>query len=95
MLERQVEYAVRQIRRMADEGLAWLDVRPEVMRDFNEQLQDDIRAVEVWQAACGNDFYYRAGPSGRLVTQWPKSMDDFTAATTADDRDAFEAHTLA
>ncbi|MGR8921176.1 MAG: flavin-containing monooxygenase [Gammaproteobacteria bacterium] len=95
MLERQADYALRQIERLHDEHLAWIDVRPEVMRDFNEQLQDDIRAVEVWQAACGNDFYYRAGPSGRLVTQWPKTMDDFTAVTSEDDRDAFEVGALA
>jgi hypothetical protein len=81
---------MRQIKRLDDENLAWMDIRPEVMDAFNEKIQHDIDAVEVWQAACGHDFYYRAGPNRRFVTQWPHSMDDFTAATKAPDRDNFE-----
>ena len=88
MIERQVDYVVRQLQRMDAEKLAWIDVKPEVMTDFNEQLQKDLKAVEVWQATCGNDFYYRS-KSGRMVTQWPHSMDAFTAATTRPDGDAY------
>ena len=76
MLERQVEYIMRQIKRMDEENLAWIDLRPDVMASFNAQIQEDIGQVDVWQADCGNDFYYRAS-SGRLVTQWPHSMDAF------------------
>ncbi len=94
MLERQCDYIVRQLRRLEDERLAWMDIRPEILAAFNEQLQEDIGAVDVWQASCGNDFYYRAGPSGRLVTQWPHSMDAFTARTAASDRDIFEVKPL-
>lgn len=90
MLERQCEYIMRQIGRLDSEKLAWMDIRREVMDPFNEQLQKDIKAVEVWQAECGNDFYYRKGPSGRLVTQWPHSMDAFTERTSAPDADCFE-----
>ncbi len=90
MLERQVDYVMRQISRMDDENLAWMDIRPEVMDRFNDQIQKDIDEVDVWQANCGHDFYYRAGPNRRFVTQWPHSMDDFTAATTAPDADTFE-----
>lgn len=80
MLERQVEYITRQLKRMDDENIAWIDLRPEVMAAFNEQIQEDISTVDVWQAECGNDFYYRSS-SGRLVTQWPHSMDAFTERT--------------
>ena len=80
MLERQVEYITRQLKRMDDENIAWIDLRPEVMTAFNEQIQEDISTVDVWQAECGNDFYYRSS-SGRLVTQWPHSMDAFTERT--------------
>ncbi len=90
MIERQVDYVVRQLERMEKEKLAWIDVRPEVMTDFNDDLQRALRAVDVWQASCGNDFYYRSA-SGRMVTQWPHSMDAFTAATTRADADAYEA----
>ena len=89
MLERQCAYIMRQITRMDAEKLAWMDIRPEVMHAFNDQLQKDIDQVEVWQAECGNDFYYRS-PSGRFVTQWPHSMDEFTARTTRADGDVYE-----
>lgn len=91
MIERQVEYIMRQIRRIEDEKLAWIDVRPEVMASFNEQLQDDISQVDVWQAQCGNEFYYRSS-SGRFVTQWPHTMDAFTERTSRADADAYEVH---
>ncbi|MEQ8497590.1 MAG: NAD(P)/FAD-dependent oxidoreductase, partial [Gammaproteobacteria bacterium] len=80
MIEQQVDYVVRQLERMDREGLAWIDVRPEVMTRFNDDLQAALKAVDVWQASCGNDFYYRS-KSGRMVTQWPHSMDAFNAAT--------------
>lgn len=89
MLERQVDYILRQIRRMDDENLAWIDIRKDVMNEFNDKLQKDISNVEVWQAECGNEFYYRS-ESGRLVTQWPHSMDEFTARTTRDNAHEFE-----
>lgn len=89
MLERQVDYILRQIRHMDDEKLAWMDIRKDVMNQFNDKLQKDIANVEVWQAECGNEFYYRS-KSGRLVTQWPHSMDEFTAQTTRDNAHEFE-----
>lgn len=89
MIEQQVEYIMRQLQRMDADDLAWIDVRPEVMADFNDALQDALHAVEVWQATCGNDFYYRSA-SGRMVTQWPHSMDAFTQATRAGDAGCYE-----
>lgn len=89
MIERQVEYVVRQLERMAQEKLAWIDVKPDVQTRFNDDLQAALKAVDVWQASCGNDFYYRS-KSGRMVTQWPHSMDAFTDATTRPDAEAYE-----
>ena len=90
MLERQVDYIVRQLKRLEQEQLAWLDIKADVMQQFNQQVQKNIEAVAVWQASCGNDYYYRAGHSGRLVTQWPLSMDDFTEQTTRHEPETFE-----
>jgi len=89
MLEQQVAYIMRQIKRMGAENLAWIDIRQDVMAEFNEKLQNDIAKVDVWQADCGNEFYYRA-ESGRLVTQWPHSMDEFTVQTSRENADEFE-----
>ena len=91
MLERQVEYLVRQIKRLEDEALAWLDVREDVETHYNEAMQRDIKTVEVWQANCGH--YYNA-KSGRMVTQWPHDLDEYTARTTRDDAEAFETGTV-
>lgn len=89
MIERQVEYALRQINRLESEDLAWLDIRKDVMDTFNNKLQQDIANVDVWQADCGNDFYYRSN-SGRFVTQWPHSMDAFAEHTEQTNPDAYE-----
>ncbi|MEM7467563.1 MAG: NAD(P)/FAD-dependent oxidoreductase [Pseudomonadota bacterium] len=93
MLERQVEYVMRQIKRMDDEQLAWVDIRADAQQRFNENLQDACAKVEVWQAACGGEFYYRH-PSGRFVTNWPHSMDEFTAQTRRENAEDFESRAL-
>jgi len=87
MIECQVNYALRQIQRIADESLAWIDVRPEPMERYNEEVQQAIGNVAVWQADCNG--YYRS-KSGRIVTQWPFSMSEFKERTSKSDEDAFE-----
>ena len=91
MIECQVDYALRQIRRLAEERLAWLDVRQEPMARYNEDVQRAIAGVKVWQAECNG--YYRA-PGGRVVTQWPYSMSEFRRRTTAPDAEAYETAAL-
>ncbi len=93
MLEQQVAYIMRQIKRVVDENLAWIDIRSDVMENFNEKLQSDIAKVDVWQADCGNEFYYRAA-SGRLVTQWPHSMDEFKLQTSRDNAGDFNVEAM-
>ena len=88
MLEIQIDYIVRQIRRMERERLASIDVRPEVETQYNDAMQREIREVAVWQANCGN--YYSVS-SGRMVTQWPHTIDEFCARTVHPDGEVFEA----
>ena len=92
MIEYQVEYSVKQIKRIAEEGLAWLDVRPAAMDDYNEWVQEAIRGVKAWQANCNG--YYRS-PSGRVVTQWPDSMTAFREQTERADDEAYDSNGLA
>jgi cation diffusion facilitator CzcD-associated flavoprotein CzcO len=80
MIECQVAYVVRMLSRMRDQAIAAVDVRPEVMAAYNEQLQRDLDEVTVWSAGCHQ--YYR-GPSGRIVTQWPHSMYRYQSLTEA------------
>ena len=89
MIEQQVQYILRQLGRLEQDNLSWLDVRPEVMASYNDELQKDVAKVDVWQAACGGDFYYRS-KTGRFVTNFPGTMDDFLARTHAPDAHAYE-----
>ena len=87
MIEAQVEYALALIRRIADEDLAWIDVRPEAMARYNQALDLAMSRVAPWQVECNG--YYRS-PSGRIVTQWPGSMREYQARTEKPDPAAFE-----
>jgi hypothetical protein len=72
---------------MDAEGIEWMEVRGDVMRHYNEQLQKELESVEVWQATCPN--YYRAA-SGRIVTQWPNTMSEYRRRVTQPDADAYQ-----
>jgi len=87
MLEFQVDHVLTHLRRLANDGIAWIDVKPEAMRRYNDEVQEAIAGVRVWQADCHG--YYRSA-SGRIVTQWPFSMIEYERRTTALDLDAFE-----
>jgi cation diffusion facilitator CzcD-associated flavoprotein CzcO len=87
MIEYQTDHALRQIQRIAREGLAWIDVKPDAMAAYNAQIQREIAGVELWQAGCTD--YYRA-PSGRNVTQWPGSMPAMERALASLDPEAYE-----
>jgi len=86
MIERQVDYAVKQLQRLEADGLAWIDVKPDVQAAYNAALQEDLAKVSVWQAGCSN--YYR-GAGGQIVTQWPHTMDAYTQVTAEPDRRHF------
>jgi cation diffusion facilitator CzcD-associated flavoprotein CzcO len=87
MLECQADYAIQQIQRLANEGLAWLDVRPEPMERYNLEIQQAIERVPVWTESCNT--YYRS-KTGRIVTQWPHSMTEFRNRTSTRHDEAYE-----
>ncbi len=91
MIEYHVEHAMLHIERLASEGLAWVDVKSDTMSAYDEQLQKDIQNVKVWYAGCTD--YYRAGPSGRIVTQWPRTMGEHQRALATLDPNDFEIGT--
>ncbi|HEY5173576.1 MAG TPA: NAD(P)/FAD-dependent oxidoreductase [Acidimicrobiia bacterium] len=88
MIECQVGYVLRHLHRMDTHGLASIDVRVDVMDEYNHALQDDLDAVEVWNAGCNG--YYR-GPTGRIVTQWPHTMTEYQGRTDRADFDAYDS----
>jgi len=90
MIEYQVEHILAHIRRLRDEHLAWVDVRPEPMTRFNAEVQQAIADIPVWNFGCNG--YYRT-PSGRIVTQWPFSMREFHDRTATIDPADYEVAT--
>ena len=90
MLEPQVDHIVAHVHRLANDGIAWVDVKPDAMQRYNDEVQAAIAGVRVWQADCHG--YYRS-PSGRIVTQWPFSMIEYQQRTATLDPDAFEVGT--
>ncbi len=86
MIECQVDYVMKMLDAMDEHDLQWVDVKRDVMHEYNEELQRKLDGVEVWQAGCNG--YYRVG--GRIVTQWPSSMSDYRSRTAHPDLDVFE-----
>jgi cation diffusion facilitator CzcD-associated flavoprotein CzcO len=78
MLECQVDLIVRSLQSMDADRVAWIDVKREVMAEYNQSIQHDIGQIDAWMASCHN--YYRSA-SGRVVTQWPHTMSDYRERT--------------
>jgi cation diffusion facilitator CzcD-associated flavoprotein CzcO len=87
MIECQSDYIVGMLGLMDAERLASVDVRSDVLEQYNDALQRDLDGIEVWHAGCHG--YYRVA-SGRIVTQWPHSMSEYHARTARPDLDAYE-----
>ena len=87
MIEYQVAHIVRQLERLRDEHLAWVDVKPGPMAAYNDEVQEKIKRIDVWQADCNG--YYKSR-TGRIVTQWPFSMTEYERRTGVIDVEAFE-----
>ncbi len=68
MLEGQIGYIVKCVRRLARTGARSMTVRPEVQARFNGDLQKTL-ATTTWGSGCRSYFVNAAG---RVVTQWPK-----------------------
>jgi cation diffusion facilitator CzcD-associated flavoprotein CzcO len=87
MIECQVDYIVRQIARLQREQLTWIDVRPEVMAEYNVGIQTDANNISVWAEKCNN--YFRHPTSGRVVTQYPRNMGQYYSDTLGSDLGAY------
>jgi hypothetical protein len=74
MIEAQADHVVDHLRRMVDEHLGSIDVKPDAMERYNIEIQKGIESVKVWQANCNG--YYRSA-NGRVVTQWPYTMGEY------------------
>ncbi len=91
MIEWQVDHILRHLQRIAQEELAWIDVKSDLQIEYNVQMQKDIEAVVPWMDGCNG--YYRSA-SGRVVTQWPKNMTAFKDMISEFNPGAYETEPL-
>ena len=67
MLEGQIGYVLGALQTLDQDGLDWLDVRPDVQRSFNQWVLAASR-TSVWQSGC-QSWYTTA--TGRNTNNWP------------------------
>ena len=48
MIEYQTAHVLLHVKRLAEENLAWVDVKPEAQAAYNERVQEAIAGVSVW-----------------------------------------------
>jgi hypothetical protein len=87
MLECQADYIARKLIEMQERDIASIEVRQDVMDNYNAAMQRDIMAIDAWRVVGSK--YYRSA-SGRVVTQWPHNMTTYRERTSVSDMEAFE-----
>lgn len=75
MIEAQVDYILKALDRMRQDGLASIEVRPEVERQYNQRLQQRL-AGAIWSVG-GCRSWYLDPRSGKNTTLWPGSTWSF------------------
>lgn len=68
MIECQVRYIIDGIQKMDRKGARFMDVKPEVMAEFNERMQQNLDGT-VWQMGGCSSWYQQ--DDGRNVALWP------------------------
>jgi cation diffusion facilitator CzcD-associated flavoprotein CzcO len=69
MIECQSRYIVQCVKKLRDEGLPFLDLRPEVMERYNRRVQEDLRGT-AWDKTAHS--WYK-NDAGRITNNWPHS----------------------
>jgi cation diffusion facilitator CzcD-associated flavoprotein CzcO len=85
MLECQFGYVLQGLA-LIEEKQAAIDVRPEVQRRFNDELQAEL-ADSSFAGSC-NSWYKTA--TGKITNNWSGSVEDYRAATARLDPEAYE-----
>lgn len=87
MLEFQIQYALRLIEEADRAGVDWIDVRRDVMDEYNEGLQKELDSIAVWHVDA-NDYYRTS--EGKIITQWPHSFGNYAERVQKDSLSSFE-----
>jgi cation diffusion facilitator CzcD-associated flavoprotein CzcO len=73
-LEWQARFAALEIRRLADRGLATVEVTPDAVARYNAWLKTRLAGTSF---SAGNNYFKSA--SGRITTQWPDNATQYAA----------------
>lgn len=88
MLECQVHYVMALLHRMVADGLAAVDVRPEVQASYNAEIQASVKRL-VWASDQCSSWYKT--DSGKVTNNWPHYTIQYWARTRTPNLDAYEA----
>jgi cation diffusion facilitator CzcD-associated flavoprotein CzcO len=88
MLEAQVGYVLQCVRGLRSRGLAWMDVRQDVMRAYDRRIDEALHRT-VWEGSCTS--WYKT-ESGKVVNNWPFSTLHYRRVLA---RPRFEHYTVA
>ncbi len=77
MLEAQFAYIVAAMKFILAEPERAIDVRPQVMQDFDERIQRSMRGT-AWTGSCTS--WYKA-PNGRVINNWSGPVADYQRET--------------
>ena len=68
MLESQTDYVLGAIQHARTHGSAWLNVRPETQRAYNDQVQERLRGT-VWEAGCTSWYRTEGGKKHQQLAE--------------------------
>jgi cation diffusion facilitator CzcD-associated flavoprotein CzcO len=86
MIESQLEYVMDAIRTMDERGVGRLEVRPEAVERYNDEIQEMMQGT-VWTSGC-QSWYLDA--DGRNTTLWPDFTFRFRERTRRFDAENYE-----
>lgn len=86
MLECQFHYVLQALAAARRHQADAIDVRPEVMAEFNRQLQQDMQGT-AWVAGCTS--WYKT-VDGRITNNWSGSVEDYKRRTACFDPNEYD-----
>jgi cation diffusion facilitator CzcD-associated flavoprotein CzcO len=90
MIESQVEYILRALQSMQNQRAAAIEVRPQVERAYNEQIQQKLGRA-IWSTG-GCKSWYLDPKTGKNTTLWPGFAFRFRQATSTFSMDDYFAY---
>lgn len=77
MIECQVRYIVDGIKKVRDRGYKFIDLKPSVLRSFNDDLQERLKNT-VWTSGCVSWYQQE---DGKNIALWPGSTLSYRQQT--------------